>query len=373
MPSPNRIVVASAGSGKTTHIIDSAAAQPERAAILTYTTHNTAGIENSIYERIGFIPPHVTVSTWYSFLLRHCLRPYQRALYGERIERLLFVQGKSALCVAESDTAKHYFGKPGVIYSDKVTKFACKLIKETNGKPMRRLEQIFDHIYIDEAQDLAGSDLDLVESLMKSRIKVTLVGDHRQATLTTHAAGKHKKFARTAVINKFVEWKRSGLCELEFKNESRRCIQAICDFADIMTAAEVKTVSLNQEISGHDGVFAVRERDVEAYFSLYSPQTLRYDKRTTNIPGRPLNFGACKGLTFNRVLIYPTGPLRCFIEKGVLPEPESIPKLYVAVTRARQSAAIVVKTSQKSITIPVWSPTGSPFGGETLLSGLSPP
>ncbi len=361
MPLPNQIVIACAGSGKTTHIIDTAAGRSERAAILTYTTHNTDGIEKAIYQRIGYIPPHVTVSTWYSFLLRHCLRPYQRAVYGERIEHLFFVQGQSARYIPEADTERHYFGRAGQIYSDKVTKFACKLIQETGGKPVRRLEQIFDHIYIDEAQDLAGSDLDLVEALMKSRIRVTLVGDHRQAILTTHVTRKHKQYAKAGVIDKFKYWQGKGLCELEFRNESHRCIQAICDFADLMTSAEIKTKSLNLEVTAHDGVFAVREQDVDAYLDRYSPQTLRHDRRRSNIPGKPLNFGACKGLTFNRVLIYPTGPLSNFIEKGVPPEPKSIPKLYVAVTRARQSVAIVVKNSTKAIGIPLWGPASLPF------------
>jgi len=95
----------------------------------------------------------------------------------------------------ESNTIRHYFGKPGNIYSDKVSKFACRIIEKTKGLPLRRFEQIFDRFYIDESQDLRAYDLELVELLMKSRVRMILVGDHRQATYSTNNALMNKRYA----------------------------------------------------------------------------------------------------------------------------------------------------------------------------------
>jgi len=65
---------------------------------------------------------------------------------------------------------------------------------------------------------------------------------------------------------------------------------------------------------------------------------LKYDK-TTQMDSYPsFNFGQCKGLTFNRVLIYPNNPLRDFIGGKPLKSPQ---KYYVAVTRPKYSLAIV--------------------------------
>jgi DNA helicase II / ATP-dependent DNA helicase PcrA len=354
MQSHNRIIVASAGSGKTTTIIDLACdAKCSRAALMTYTTNNTSGIESLIYERIGYIPPHVTVSTWYSFLLRHMVRPYQRTLYPEPVKRLYFNNGISARYSRQENIAGHYFGKPGCIYVDKVSKFAYQLIQKTQGKPILRLEEIFDHLYIDEVQDLAGWDLDLVELLMKSKIRVTLVGDHRQATFSTNSAHKNKGYAGAKIILKFQEWKKAKLCELDFQTISHRCVQAICDFADRFHPDLPKTRSLNTVITGHDGIFAVRERDVEAYMKAFAPQTLRYDRKTKDVPGTPINYGASKGLTFDRTLIFPNGPLAKFLLTGDVKDAGSTPKLYVAITRARHSTAIVIKNNSKTPSIPV--------------------
>lgn len=55
---------------------------------------------------------------------------------------------------------------------------------------------------------------------------------------------------------------------------------------------------------------------------------------------RVVNFGACKGETFDRVLIYPNGPLKKYLLKQeMLKSPE---KYYVAVTRPRYSIAFVL-------------------------------
>ncbi len=61
------------------------------------------------------------------------------------------------------------------------------------------------------------------------------------------------------------------------------------------------------------------------------------------------------GMTYERVLIVPTGPIAKFIATGVHLEANSASSFYVAVTRARQSVAIVMDRPGKS-TLPYWSP-----------------
>ena len=55
-----------------------------------------------------------------------------------------------------------------------------------------------------------------------------------------------------------------------------------------------------------------------------------------------MNFGVCKGLTFDRVIITPNGPFMDYINKGKkLASPE---KYYVAVTRAKYSVSFIFPT-----------------------------
>ncbi len=361
MPSANRIIIASAGSGKTTRIVTEAAeATGERSALITYTINGTSELRAKAHRSYGLLPPHMKVATWYSFLLHHFIRPYQRELYEPRIDQLTMVEGRSARFAKETETHRHYFLKPGHIYLDKVSKFASVVIDRTNGTPLRRIEQIFDHLYIDEVQDLAAWDIDLVEQLLCSGIAITMVGDIRQATYRTNQAQKHSKFAGPRIIDKFQEWEKRGLATIEYQAVSHRCVQAICTYADAYYPDLPAAQSLNTQKSDHDGVFAVRLSHVDGYMKRYKPQTLRLKQTSTVIPGCPINYGAAKGMTFERVLIFPHEKLLDVIRTGNVAKlgksDETRAKIYVGITRARQSVGIVIPDIFTPAALEVYEP-----------------
>jgi DNA helicase-2/ATP-dependent DNA helicase PcrA len=328
-----------------------------RCAAITYTNNSRSEISDKAFRMLGHLPPNLQVCTWYAFLLRHFIRPYQRCLYEPRVSSLRFVNGISARFVPEAQIKRHYFGAKGKIYIDKVSKFACRAIEETKGLPIQRFEQIFDRLYIDESQDLAGYDLELVEKILKSDVEVVLVGDHRQATYSTNRARKNKKYAGANIVLKFEEWEKAGLCEIEYQNISHRCVQSICSFADLLNPTLPKTTSKNHTATGHDGVFAVCKMHIENYIATFNPQILRYNRAQKSVPGKPINFGEAKGMTFERVLVFPHKGFEKYVQTGNLKDAgKEIAKIYVAVTRARQSTAIVISDKNTAHQIPIWEP-----------------
>ncbi len=354
MQSPDTIILASAGSGKTSNIIAAACSDKTvRAALVTYTINGRDEFSKKAYEQFGAIPPHVSMNTWYSFLLRHFVRPYQNHLYAPRVAGINFKRGQSARYVKATDVGRFYFSSPGRVYLDKVSQFACAVIDKTGGLPIKRFETIYDRLFIDEAQDLSGYDLNLLEHLLRSNVEITLVGDHRQATYTTNDNAKNKKYARVGIVDKFMEWERVGLCKITYQTHSNRCIQTICDFADQFHPEFPKTESRSKTVTEHDGVFLVEESHVQAYRNVFNPQPLRYNRTQIGIPGRPINYGASKGMTFERTLIYPHRPLERFLKSGTLRDAgKEIPKIYIAVTRAKQSVAFVVPDGFESPLLP---------------------
>ena len=358
MPSNNKIVVASAGSGKTTFLTQTACAQNKsKAALITYTNNGRDELEAKTYENIGHLPPNITIDTWFSFLLRHFVRPYQRVIYEPRVNDVHFVNTLSARYAPATDIDRHYFSRPGTIFSDKISKFACEIIQRTDGAPLTRLSEIFDNMYIDESQDLAGYDLDLVELLLQSPINTTLVADYRQATYSTHPAKRNKQYQGANIVRKFREWEEGNLCRIVEHNHSYRCVQKICDFADRFHPTAPQTKSRNNKTTDHDGVFAVRQRDVEKYVARFAPQTLRYSRAKRNVIGQPLTYGSSKGKTFNRTLIYPHGPLEKYLKTNDIEDAgKELAKIYVAVTRARQSVAFVVKDNANLAELEIFEP-----------------
>jgi len=250
---------------------------------------------------------------------------------------------------------RHYFSEDGEIYVDKISKFACKVMDVTGGRPLERLVQFLDRIYVDEAQDLSGFDLNVIEYLLSSDIEVVLVGDHRQATFRTSQSSKNKRFAFGRIIDQFREWERRQLVRICVQNHSYRCVQSICDVADQLFPEVPTTKSRNTRRTGHDGVFLVPERYRESYIRQYSPQPLRYSRRTKDVPGFPYNFGEAKGMTFERVLIYPHNRLLRYCRTGTLSDAgKELAKIYVAMTRARQSVGIVVPNTIESGIAPLF-------------------
>ncbi|MCH2274643.1 MAG: UvrD-helicase domain-containing protein [Thalassospira sp.] len=319
----------------------------KRHAIVTYTNANAAELQRKQYELNNSPLPNLIIDTWFSFLLKHCIRPYQGALYSQRINEMLFVKGRSVPYVPENRLSQHYFSSPGQIYSDKIAKFANKLNRHANGRPIRRLERCFDHVMFDECQDLRAYDLDLIEVFLRANQSTTLVGDPRQATYATNSLSKYRQYAGRNIVKKFDEWQKIGLCELINQSHSYRCNQEICNFADKFYENERDlfplTEARNDKVTAHDGVFAVRERDVLRYMEEFNPQPLRYNRSDRTAPANSINYGESKGLTFDRTIVFPHGPLKRYLASGNLEHAgREIEKLYVAATRARYSTAYVV-------------------------------
>ena len=101
-------------------------------------------------------------------------------------------------------------------------------------------------------------------------------------------------------------------------------------------------------ITGHDGAFLVSAQSVPAYIETYRPQVLRLDRRTKCDDYSALNFGESKGMTFDRVLIFPHGKGKQWLTSGDYKHvKDSAAKMYVGISRARHSVAFVLDSHSK--------------------------
>lgn len=343
MCSNNKLIIAAAGSGKTTFLVNEALKKNGKVLITTYTRANEEEIRRKFIKINKCIPGNVTIQTWFSFLLQHGAKPYQGCKFNEDINGLVLVNGISAKGVAEEETRKHYFTENQKIYSDKLSKFVIKCNEQSNGSVIDRLSRIYTDIFIDEVQDLSGYDLEFLKLLFKCNTNILLVGDPRQGTYSTNNSSKNKKFKKVKIVNFFED--NSLIIE---KDDSSltinyRSCPPICDLSNKLYPDLKKTTSGNTNTTGHDGVFFINTQDVEDYLSEYRPMQLRLDSRTTvNKKYKVLTFGLSKGLEFERVIIYPTPQFITWIKNNDSKlAPTSRSKFYVAITRASQSVGIV--------------------------------
>lgn len=358
----NNLIIAAAWSGKTKTLVDKALAiKDKNILITTYTEANELEIKEKIIKaNKWFIPRNITVQTWFTFLLENGVRPYQWTISNDLWDRKIWFAlasgfshirewktGKKYI-VGERDFQNYYFQwtKNLKIYSDKISEFTYKNNEKLSGIIITRIEKIYDNIFIDEVQDLAWYDLELLKLLFDSSIDLLLVWDPRQGIYSTHSPRKNKNFKIAQIINFFEdEYIKTKLITddssllVNYRSNSK-----ICNYSNKLFLDHKSTTSGMVESTKSNGLFLVRPSDLDEYLKEFPELVqLRWDSRQKiNHQYKYMTYWSSKWLWFKRVLIYPTWPIKNWIKDNSIELPSvSRSKFYVALTRAKYSAAIV--------------------------------
>lgn len=357
----NRVTLAVAGSRKTQSIVDACVSGDgtKRRLALTYTLTG----QNELTRRLerecpaGSTPD---VMGWYAFLMRHWVRPFLPLLFPHRRLGGLNFDGEPVRGRFATGAGRFLDGQSHA-YKLHLSKLALDVAAKSDGALIDRLSRIYDEIYIDEVQDLTGCDLHVVGALMDSTICLEMVGDIRQSVFDTNPRDQTlKQFRGVKMLDWFLQQQAAGKLEIAESTTTWRSNQEIADFSDRIFSesdfAFAATKSAQSVETDHDGVYAVPVEHALEYARTFTPLCLRDSKRTArDVPLPFMNFGKVKGLTVDRALIFPTGPIESFIATGKELAPKSACGLYVAVTRARHSVAFALKNPDKS-GLPVWRP-----------------
>ncbi len=353
MQSNNIIRVEAAGAGKTYNICKEAlesANNPEtdkRVVLLSYTNRGIGAIKAEVCKQnMGVIDSKIDIMTWYSFILNELVKPYQNVIFEiNEVRSIDFTDAYGKVNYEKTGTRGRYITANGEVKSKEIAELVLQINKKSKGKVMNRLSRVYSHIFIDEVQDMAGYDLDIIETLMYSDIEVICVGDNKQATFKTNNSIRNKSKSGTKIWVFFQKLISEDVVEVQKNLISRRFNQEICSFANMVYPNENNIGTSMNEKTDHDGVILINKNDVQKYYNYYRPIVLKYDKKTLTDEYQSFNFGECKGMTFERVLIYPNGPFKDFLLKGkALKTPQ---KYYVAATRAKYSIAFVVDAFPK--------------------------
>lgn len=357
----NHLSLAVAGSRKTQGIVDNCEAAPHgtKILVLTFTTANQAQLVSRLRSVTGE-NSEVEVLGWFTFLLRHWARPFIPYMFlGKHVEGFNY-EGRPTQYASGYE---RYFDSSGAAYGCELARLATEIEDSSEGALMHRLECMYDRIYVDEVQDLSGHDWEIIDKLLDSKIEIHMVGDIRQAIISTNPrTPKNKQFRRANILPWFQEREIEGRLTITQKHETWRCHPDVAAFADKIFGPEwgfPPTISLNTTNGDHDGMFILAPEDVEAYVAKFQPLCLRISKASGKEYDLDfMNFGVSKGLTRERVLIVPTGPIKTFMKTGKILEDGQAAPFYVAVTRAQQSVAIVY-SGKDSHLLPHWEPRNS--------------
>lgn len=379
----NKLCMAGAGSGKTHKVIIESIAEIERGGkvlVVTYTTSNQQELRRRFLEVFGTHSDRFVVKGLFSFYLEDMVRPYQQVLFSRRIDGICFNQrnphmkpdstfmipGRAEQLDDKSYNPKHFLSLCETkAHTGFLAKLASRIMKATKNSAAVRLGEIYTQVFFDEVQDLIGWDYEVLKGLSKAMpTPITCVGDFRQTVYETTFGQKAPKTA----ADRIAAFKSMGFVE-EALVLNRRCIQPICDVADAVhkgayEATESAVKETPPEFAHHLGTFIVKESDVIEYIKVFDPMVLRWSvtSGTKLLPAqaRCYNFGASKGLGFERVLVLPAESQLHFVLDGQKPFPAKDEtaqnKMYVAITRARFSLGFIVQDKKaEGLRFPVWT------------------
>lgn len=354
----NQAILAVAGGGKTEAIVRRCKKVPRRRLLVTYTTTGQEELQDRVFQAQCDNSPEVV--GWYAFLIQHFLQPYYPSFRPGSSFPGFNYEYRAHKWARGDRTFSDQEGKVG---KEKLAYVARQVVENSNNAPLRRLEAIYDEIIFDEVQDLAASDLVILEWLLQSSIAIRMVGDIRQTVYeSTTSDLMYKKFRGVKKIGWFTTQQRKGLLEVKQSTENYRCSSDVVALANTIfdpSYGFADAVSMQEERSNHMGLYRVRAHHVEQYVAQFSPLTLRWSKKSAKqfegkFPMR--NFGKVKGVTADHVLIQPTNRIKRFLTSGEPLGDSAASKLYVAVTRARFSVAFILDKSDLTPNLIAWSP-----------------
>lgn len=367
----NRVIFAAAGYGKTYSICSEAKEAVENGnkhvLLISYTNEGVRSLETEYRKQNkGILDDKLIIKSWYSFLLSEFIKPYQCSLklkykhykeeipvtFPENFVRSIAFYNTVPLPRWYNQTHVQYFvNKIGDIVPDRVSQLAYLCNVHSEGKALTRMGEIYSHIFIDELQDYAGWDLEIINLLFSSRILITCVGDYKQATYRTNNSIKNSQFRDEKIRDYFENLNKDGICSIFYANTTRRFNREICNFVNTIHGDKESMIEPNYAVRQNQdadniGVYIIDTAFLKDYCEYYHPVILRYDKKTKiefSNNCDVFNYGGAKGATYERVIIVPVSTCLPFIEKQTrISSNQTRAKFYVACTRAKHSIVFAV-------------------------------
>lgn len=338
-----RVVFAVAGSGKTSLIVDQLDLT-ESSLIVTYTVDNARNLEERILDKLGFMPAHIHLMTYYSFLHSFCYLPFLAdALQTNGICWELPPFKKYG---PKKTDPKHYITKNGYLYHNRVAKLIMQLEKDTDV--IQRLNKYFDKILVDEVQDFAAYDFEFLTRLCACELDITLVGDFYQHTFDTSRDGAYKKNLHKDYKKYLSIFHDAGLTvDTVSLIKSHRCAPEVCSYI-------TEKLGINIESHRADSVQIEHVKDKERALELAMDDSVvkLFYNNSSRYSCRAKNWGKSKGEDHYQdvcVVLNP-GTEKALIKNGVIDIAEGTKgKLYVACTRARGNLYFVSQSHLKDL------------------------
>lgn len=214
------------------------------------------------------------------------------------------------------------------------------LCQKNSHEIKERIEKYFDCFFLDEVQDVAGHDFDLLLKIIPPHIDVLFVGDFYQHTFNTSLDGNKNKALFDDLDKYKMRWTSAGLTvdTSSFLN-SHRCSPTVCDYVRENIGIEIHSnrndITSIEYVSDYENASAIiRNQDIPKFFI----------RESRKYRCNSINWGDSKGMNdFTDICIILNKDTLDLYNKGKLHylKAQTRNKLYVAFTRAKGNIFLI--------------------------------
>lgn len=329
-----KLILAVAGAGKTTEIINNIN-KDDKTLIITYTENNYNILKNNIIEKFKGIPDNIKIYTYFTFLYRFCFLPLKKGL---KVKGLDFNSNSNRFL--KSNNINYYYNSfSKKMYHNRLAKICLDCFGE---EIINRIEKYFNYIYIDEIQDFASHDFNLLLNIIKSNSNFLLVGDFYQHTFDTSRDGNVNSNLYNnynSYINKFKTADEKLKIDMVSFLKSKRCSKQVCEFITEHLKIKIESYNNNdseiKEVDDESKIFNIINDD--SIVKLFYQNSKKYNIKNIN------NWGNSKGNTYiDTCVVLNKSSYKKYKEHKLDELPSSTKnKLYVALSRARNNVYLI--------------------------------
>lgn len=353
-----KVILAKAGSGKTTYITSDSYFESKRIIYVTYTNNNVANIRNSVAVNQNLSSDNILALTYHSFLIKNFFQPFSRHFQTELASTKSFTNAinwekestiKRLKKFTRQDNVKYWCDSKQSVYGNRLsTMILLKTFDSQFKKSINRLSKFCDILIFDEFQDFTSVDARFLKKIIDNfPNEVLLVGDIFQSCVAT-TMEKQNPYKGVKVVDEeaFVRQKLNFTktkVEVDVTSfvESHRISKDVAEFV-----SEKLEISISSDGKHSGKIRFIESNEIDSIFENTS-QILVY-KAVKDMPikykTKNMTWKLSKGLTFeNTAVILTKTALKALTNYEQMKKSSngSINLLYVALTRSLSDVYLV--------------------------------
>lgn len=266
----SNLVIAAAGSGKTTELIKRVEKSIERLpptktlAIITYTNTATSEIKSRLEGKFR-IPNNVFIGTIHSFLINFLIKPYGDILKLVPNDLIITdyeikLKPDEKVDYMKLHNIANKLMKKGILNYDNIITLSNKILENDTVK--ERFCERVDFLFVDEFQDSSNSQFKVFEVLRKGKkTNVTLFGDPEQKIMSFQSRRSSTSKSGKIKQHPIVSLQEKTVYKLESLTSNYRSSKTIVDFINNFHSC-IEQVYANEEINSENDVLFINDTDV---------------------------------------------------------------------------------------------------------------